>query len=192
MRGVSGWRETCRGDAEEKDKRVLVLYWYYLLLSEEPTGSDRGVHLSLPIFNPKGETRMSPAPALNKARAIPESHFDGRLHIRFPIALDLSYAVLRNRIEYRGIGRTLDISSGGVLFEAAEIFDVAMARQGAAIELGLNWPCLLDERCSLKLIIGGHIVRFHGRQIAVRMSHYEFRTAGVSSEKLHQSAISDK
>lgn len=65
---------------------------------------------------------MSSVPALNYASpAQAYRRIEERFRRRFPIALEVQYKFKRNRIEYRGTGRTLNISSGGVLFEADEV-----------------------------------------------------------------------
>src|SRR5260370_31654035 len=123
---------------------------------------------------------MSSLPALNYAGAAQESRgTEERSQLRFPISLDVQYKFTRNGIEHRGTGQTLDISSGGVLFEADEVLDAIDFRRKQAIELALNWPYLLDQKCALKLVIRGRFVRSHGRRIAVRIQPYEFPTAGL-------------
>jgi hypothetical protein len=121
---------------------------------------------------------MCPAPAV-AADALPET--DGsnkRTHQRYPIALDLEYKVLyRGRIESLGSGRTVNMSSGGILIDVSD-----MMRHGRVIELVVNWPFLLEGVCPLKLIVRGRIVRTDGRAVAVKAKHHEFRTAGIRAE----------
>src|ERR1700676_3366999 len=100
-----------------------------------------------------------------------------RLSRRYPIALEIEYKLLRKgRIERLGLGRTLNVSSGGVLFEANESLPA-----GSSIELLMRWPFLLEGVCPLKLVIHGSVVRSDSRRIAVRTKHHEFRTAGARS-----------
>jgi hypothetical protein len=106
---------------------------------------------------------------------------DQRAHDRYPICLDLQYKLLRgSRVEQAGTGRTVNISSGGVLFETS---DWLPAR--GSVELALQWPFLLQGVCGLKLVIRGRIVRSdsNGRAIAVRAVFHEFRTAGLRCAK---------
>ena len=123
---------------------------------------------------------MSFFPALNYVGAALESRrIEERSHLRFPISLDVHYKFRRNGIDHRGTGRTVNIGSGGMLFEADEVFRVTDFRHKPRIELALDWPCLLDERCALKLAIRGRFLRLEGRfRIAMRIEQYEFRTAG--------------
>jgi hypothetical protein len=107
---------------------------------------------------------------------------DQRLNGRYPISLELQYKLLnKGRVEHLGVGRTLNISSGGVLFEA----DGLLPRTGP-IELALSWPFLLEGICNLKLVMRGRIVRCDtsSRAIAVKAEYHEFHTAGVRSPKV--------
>jgi len=128
---------------------------------------------------------MSPAPALAPTVRFIESHrVDQRSNRRYPIALEVEYKVLRKgRVERLGLGRTLNVSSGGVLFEAHEPLPA-----GGSIELLMHWPFLLEGVCPLKLVIHGSVVRSDSKGIAVRSKHHEFRTAGsrfsMSSNKV--------
>jgi hypothetical protein len=100
---------------------------------------------------------------------------------RYPIALDVQYKLLRgDRVDRVGCGKTLNISSGGVLLET----DQPLPATGL-IELAIKWPFLLREVCSLKLVMRGRIVRRDAstKVTAVRAESHEFRTAGVRSVK---------
>src|ERR1700694_1598556 len=93
--------------------------------------------------------------------------------------LKLCYQLLRtNGVRHRGFGRTLDMSSGGVRFEADDTFDGSDIRHGE-IQLDMEWPVLLGQVCPLKLVMRGCIVRWDNRWVAVRLEQYEFRTAGA-------------
>jgi PilZ domain len=123
---------------------------------------------------------MSPAPALAPTVRFLESHrADQRLNRRYPIALEIEYKLLRKgRVERLGLGRTLNVSSGGVLFEANEPLPA-----GSSVELLMQWPFMLEGVCPLKLVILGSVVRSDGKGVAVRTKHHEFRTAGARSSK---------
>ena len=121
---------------------------------------------------------MSPAPALApKVRFLEPHRVDQRLNRRYSITLEIEYKLLRKgRVERLGLGRTLNVSSGGVLFEANESLPA-----GSSIEILMQWPFLLEGVCPLKLVIHGSVVRSDSRRIAVRAKHHEFRTAGARS-----------
>jgi len=84
------------------------------------------------------------------------------------------------RVEQTGTGRTLNISSGGVLFETNDRLP-----QRGLVEVAMQWPYLLQGVCGLKLIMRGRIVRSGGdqRETAVRAEFREFRTAGIRRAK---------
>jgi hypothetical protein len=112
---------------------------------------------------------------------------DQRSKGRYPLALELQYKLLRgSRIERVGSGRTLNISSGGVLFKA----DDPLPARGS-VELAMQWPFLLQGACGLKLVMRGRIVRCDAntRATAVRTEYYEFRTAGMRFTNMAATAV---
>jgi len=106
----------------------------------------------------------------------PEQSTDQRARGRYPIALELQYKVLRGgRIEQTGSGKTLNISSGGVLFETQD-----QLPQRGRVEVAMQWPFLLEGTCGLKLVMRGRIVRSadNSKVTAVQADYRELRTAG--------------
>lgn len=97
---------------------------------------------------------------------------DRRSKHRFAIQRELHFKVIeRERIVSTGAGRTKDISSVGVAFEAAGRF-----RTGALVQLSISWPVLLDETCLMQLMIVGRVVRTDKQDVACTIDRYEFRT----------------
>jgi hypothetical protein len=92
----------------------------------------------------------------------------------------------KGRVERLGFGKTLNVSSGGVLFEAKGALPA-----DSPIEILMNWPFLLDGVCSLKLVIRGSVVRSDSQLVAVRTRLHEFRTAGVRSSGGRSSSDKD-
>lgn len=122
---------------------------------------------------------MSPTSLAMNCCVMPEDadNTDRRADQRYPIALQLQYKLIRNgRIERRGFGRTINISSRGVLFE---MDGVAPTR--GRMELALNWPFLHQGSCRLKLIMRGRILRTDEKTIAMKAEFRELRTAGRSA-----------
>ena len=103
---------------------------------------------------------------------------DRRHSDRFPIERDVRYRVMNKRGgEEAGEGKTLNISSSGVLFTAGQ-----MLLPGRRLELSISWPAQVNDKCGLKLVARGRIVRFEQGRIALEIQQYEFRTsAGGSS-----------
>lgn len=116
-----------------------------------------------------------------------EPRRDQRSKGRYPIALELQYKLLRgSRVERMGLGRTLNISSGGVLFETDNPLPVR-----GSVELAMKWPFLLQGACGLKLVVRGRIVRCDAgtRATAVRAEYHEFRTAGTRLATMAGAAV---
>jgi PilZ domain len=100
---------------------------------------------------------------------------DRRADRRYEISLELRWKLIRRRQTLdTGSGRTVDISSGGILFEANRPLPV-----GRNVELSINWPALLRNVTPLQLIAYGRIVRSEGHRTAMQMSQHEFKTLGT-------------
>ena len=119
---------------------------------------------------------MSPTPQPAHPARILKICGDQRSRRRYPILLEVEYKMNRRPVVLSGSARTLNISSGGVLFEVNDSLPAS-----GPITLILNWPILLDKVCPLKLVIDGHIVRNEGNRIAIRIKHHEFYTTGAPS-----------
>jgi hypothetical protein len=97
---------------------------------------------------------------------------------RYDIALELRWKLIRRRrVIDTGVGRTIDLSSGGILFETGRELPV-----GLNVELSIQWPVRLHNVAPLQLIVSGKIVRAGGGWAAIRTVQHEFRTMGVSQE----------
>jgi hypothetical protein len=100
-----------------------------------------------------------------------------RVKRRFHIEQEVRYKMLYGqRIAETGVGKTSNISSGGVWFSTD-----SMLTTGMPIELSVNWPVLLNDSCPMKLMIYGCVVRSNERGAAVAIERYEFRTQGSRS-----------
>ncbi len=93
---------------------------------------------------------------------------------RFHIDQEVRYKMLYGqRIAETGVGRTVNISSGGVWFSTEN-----MLTSGMPVELSMSWPVLLNDSCPMKLMIYGCVVRSNEKGAAVAIERYEFRTQG--------------
>jgi len=99
---------------------------------------------------------------------------DRRSAVRFPIEQDVRYKVFtRNTIEV-GLGKTVNMSSNGVLFTTERALAL-----GERLEVAVNWPAQLDHKCALKLVTTGRVVRSESGLAAIAIERYEFRTQGI-------------
>jgi c-di-GMP-binding flagellar brake protein YcgR len=98
---------------------------------------------------------------------------DRRSAFRFPIEQDVRYRVLNRSGIEAGSGKTVNISSNGVLFTTER----TLAPE-ARVEVAMNWPVRLDNSLPLKLVIIGRVVRSEGSRAAITIRRYEFRTQG--------------
>jgi hypothetical protein len=108
----------------------------------------------------------------------PESNgqTDRRHSDRFPIEREVRFRVLSKRAgEESGDGKTINISSAGVLFTTDR-----MLLPGRRLEVAISWPAQLDNKCALKLVARGRVVRFEEGRAAMEIQQYEFRTAGAA------------
>ncbi|MBV8730293.1 MAG: PilZ domain-containing protein [Acidobacteriia bacterium] len=103
-------------------------------------------------------------------------HLDRRETSRFPVREDVRYRVLQSKSgQLSGAGKSLDMSSGGILFTTTE-----RLQPGRLIEISVNWPARLDGTCALQLVATGRVVRSDNETAAVRIERYEFKTRASS------------
>src|ERR1041384_1793672 len=97
---------------------------------------------------------------------------DRRQDRRYQLRLDLKWKLIRRRrVLDTGIGQTIDLSSGGIMFDAGRTLP-----DGLNVELSLTWPVLLHNVAQMQLVIFGKIKRSAGRMIAIQTVQHEFRT----------------
>jgi hypothetical protein len=94
-----------------------------------------------------------------------------RMQTRFPIELNVHYRTLSKRAMISGAGRTLNISSAGLLVASPDEL-----RLGTRLHLTLEWPCLLDATTPLQLVTLAKVVRRDRAGFAVTIASYQFRT----------------
>jgi hypothetical protein len=93
---------------------------------------------------------------------------------RFTIEQDVRYKMLYGqRIAETGVGKTVNISSGGVWLTTDNPLTAGMP-----VELAMNWPVLLHDSCPMKLMIYGCVMRSSEKGAAISIERYEFRTQG--------------
>jgi hypothetical protein len=109
---------------------------------------------------------------------MPTEQPDRRSAKRLAIERDVQYRVLTRREgEPEGEGKTLNMSSSGVLFTTTQTL-----LPGRRLELAISWPAQLDNKCALKLVARGRVVRFEGNAAALEIMQHEFRTKSSKAE----------
>ena len=97
---------------------------------------------------------------------------DRRNADRFPIEREVRYRMLNKRSGIlEGVGKTLNISSTGVLFTTDQPLI-----PGKRVELSISWPAQLDNKCQLQLVARGRVARSENGRAAIEIQQYEFRT----------------
>jgi len=93
--------------------------------------------------------------------------------------LDVKWKLIRRRrVLDSGTGHTIDVSSGGMLFDAGRHLP-----EGLNVELSVAWPVLLHNVAPMQLVASGKIVRTNGCHIAFETVAHEFRTTGVPADQ---------
>ncbi len=97
-----------------------------------------------------------------------------RASSRMTIERDVQYRQLnRAQPEADSRGKTVNISSSGVLFTTDQVMI-----PGRRVEVAIDWPAQLNNKCALKLVARGRIVRYEGDRAALEIMQHEFRTRG--------------
>jgi hypothetical protein len=105
---------------------------------------------------------------------------DRRHSDRFPIEREVRFRSLSKRNgDDAGEGQTINISSSGVLFTSKDVL-----LPGRRMEISVSWPAQLNNRCALKLVARGRIIRFEQGRAALEIQQYEFRTQSAPATAL--------
>jgi hypothetical protein len=108
-----------------------------------------------------------------------------RLKSRFALDLNVRFRFLRGNSCYSGVGRAINVGSGGVLVSTEEGGSHCDLHLGAQVEMSFEWPALLDGRIPLQLVIVGLVVRYTTAAFAATLVRYEFRTINHSNQPKH-------
>ena len=92
---------------------------------------------------------------------------------RIPMEQELRVRTTSGRKDQISSGQTINMTSKGLLFKS----DRALPA-GKRVEIAISWPARLNDRCALKLVARGKIVRTSDGITAVAIQQHEFRTMG--------------
>ena len=104
------------------------------------------------------------------------SEADRRKSKRWPIEREVRYKVVNGQKDISGSGKTINISSGGVLFTTEYTLS-----ERQSIELAVSWPAILNEAIPLELTARGNVIRAEETQAAITIERYEFKTCGSTA-----------
>ena len=110
-------------------------------------------------------------------------NLERRTKTRYPVRLNVRYQTIGRPATFSGTGKTVDVSSGGVLIESQD--EVA---PGARLRVTMEWPTLLNGSTPLQLVTIGRVVRSEGLLFALAIEHYQFRTMRRDSPLSSKSA----
>jgi hypothetical protein len=113
----------------------------------------------------------------NRGLQLRQSSADRRVSNRLPIEREMRYKLLggKQNLKQSGSGKTMNMSSGGVLFTTESGLP-----EGARVEIAVSWPAQLNGAIPLKLVAIGVLVRSDERQAAISIQRYEFKTRGLN------------
>ena len=95
---------------------------------------------------------------------------------RYPLALEMVFRPHGGEGETTPIlGTTVNISSGGILFETH-----SELKKREVVHMAIRWPVRLDDRSPLQILVNGRVVRRSECHTAVEIVQYEFRVAGTN------------
>jgi hypothetical protein len=119
-------------------------------------------------------SETSEVPTLNPQHI---TQADRRHSDRFPVEREVRFRCLsKSGNEDAGEGKTINISSSGVLFTSKH-----MLLPGRIMELSVSWPARLNNRCALRLVARGRVIRFEQGVAAIAIQQYEFRTQATAA-----------
>jgi len=100
------------------------------------------------------------------------SALERRSKARFPLTLTVKYRTVSGGPSQIGAGRTVNVSSCGLLIASGE----AMVHAGSRLQLTVEWPFLLHGITPLQLIVSCRVTRCLGEEFAVKLDQYQFKT----------------
>jgi hypothetical protein len=111
----------------------------------------------------------------DRSLLVAESSDDRRASNRLPIERDVRYKVLdgKKRVKQAGSGKTINMSSAGVLFTTESTLE-----EGKLVELAVSWPALLYDALPLKLVADGRLVRIEEKRAVIAIEKCEFKIRG--------------
>ena len=105
-----------------------------------------------------------------------------RLKLRYLLDLSVRFRSISGASLFSGAGRSVKVSSGGVLVVSKDVVAQHEMSAGVWLEMSIEWPSLLDRRTPLQLFAVGRILRRGSSSFAATFERYQFRTMKSSVE----------
>ena len=105
-----------------------------------------------------------------------------RLRFRYPLNLSVRFRFLSGPSKLSGAGRTVNVSSRGVLVVSEQLISQPKIDVRARVEMSIEWPSLLDGRIPLQLFAVGLVLRRGASDFAATFERYQFRTMRSSKQ----------
>jgi hypothetical protein len=99
-----------------------------------------------------------------------------RSKVRYPLDLSVRFRYFAGGSLRYGVGRTVDVSSGGVLVVSQRILSPHEIDVGVNVEMSIEWPPMLDGRICLQLFAVGFVARRRPFDFAAAFERYQLRT----------------
>ena len=110
------------------------------------------------------------------ARVYSSRAAERRFKARYPLELNVHFRSLPGKIEFSGRGLAINVSSSGVLVRSQHTGSAHAIQVGELVEIGIEWPLMLDEKVPLRLVAIGRVLRRGASDFAATFEQYEFRT----------------
>ena len=123
-----------------------------------------------------GRIRSSAKEVNDPTVSSPPIKAERRIKSRYPLDLSVRFRFLYSECLRSGVGRTVNLGAGGLLIASPDFESCDELRAGAWVEIGIEWPVLLDGRIPLQLFGVGRVVRRGNMDFAVKFFRHEFRT----------------
>jgi len=114
--------------------------------------------------------------------ANPSIPAERRLRFRYPLNLSVRFRSLTGKSNFSGAGRTVNVSSSGILVVSEHLISQPEIGVDARVEMNIEWPSLLDGRIPLQLFAVGVVLRRGASDFAATFQRYQFRTMRSSKQ----------
>jgi hypothetical protein len=133
---------------------------------------------------PPSSSKILPFPLAHRAAKVSNRLIltDRRSNARYPLDLTVRFRSFAKGSPLFSAGRAVNMSSGGILVVSPLIVSQHEIREGAHVEMNIEWPSLLDGRIPLQIFAVGWVVRRRPFNFAASFERYQFRTMKSSSQ----------